>query len=166
MQSGNDLRRRDLGKIHIAKKDLALDDDTYRVIISQIGGAASGSAADLDLAGRRKVLEHFKSKGWKPRKGRGAHGKKSAPRVADGETLASDGQVKMIRSIWIQMSDAGVIKNRTEQGLRAWVKAETRRYHRDKAGYSAPEFLPAWVAQKVIQHIKAWAQRCGVKLNE
>jgi phage gp16-like protein len=166
MQSTNDIRRRDLSKIHIAKKDLALDDDTYRVIVSQIGGAASGSSADLDLAGRRKVLEHFKSKGWKPRKARASRAAKSAARTSGGEILASDGQVKMIRSIWIQMSDAGVIKNRMEQGLRAWVKAETRRYHRYKAGYSAPEFLPAWVAQKVIEHLKGWAGRCLVELHE
>ena len=45
MNTAEDTRRKDLAKIHIAKKDLVLDDETYRTIVRTIGKAESGSAA-------------------------------------------------------------------------------------------------------------------------
>lgn len=161
MNTADDARRRELAKIHIARKYLHLDEDTYRQVIRDIGGAVSGSSADLNPLGRARVLKHLQSKGWKSKR-RPAE-KRSAN---SGEILASALQVAMIRSVWIQMAEAGVIENRTEQGLRAWVKSSSRRYHPNKAGYSTPEFMPEWVAQRLIEHIKQWAKRCGVKLNE
>ncbi len=57
----NDLRRRELAAIHCAKRDLGLDDGTYREMLRQIAGV--GSAAELDEGGRRNVLDHLRSKG-------------------------------------------------------------------------------------------------------
>lgn len=59
-----DLRRRDLAKIHIAKKQLGMSDTAYREMLKNIAGVAS--AADLDVRGRSKVLGHLKSRGFKP----------------------------------------------------------------------------------------------------
>lgn len=158
----NDQRRRDLARIHIAKKDMVLDDETYRSIIRNIGKVKSGSSADLSPTGRGRVLQYFKEQGWRPRSKRNVTKK----RTTDTEILASDGEVKLIRSIWIQMADAGVVHERSEPGLRRWVLAATRRYHPDGVGYSAPEFLPDWVAQRTIEHMKQWARRCEVQLNQ
>lgn len=166
MNPSVDTRKNDLAKIHIARKDLGLDEDTYRYVIRTVGKAESGSAADLDEAGRARVLRHFKSKGWKVRTSRMANDVRRKRATPDGEVLATDNQVRMIRSLWIQMADAGAVNNRSEQGLRAWVRSVTRRHHPQRAGWSAPEFLPDWVAQKVIEHLKAWAKRCGVNLSE
>ena len=160
MTPNHDTRRRELAKIHIARKDLHLDEDTYRQVIRDIGGAASGSSADLSPLARGRVLQHFKSKGWKPKR------KPATKRVSNsGDILGSEALVKRIRQIWERMDAGGVIENRTEQGLRAWVKSASRRYHPNRAGYSAPEFLPEWVAQRLIEHLKKWASRCGVKLE-
>lgn len=52
-----------LAQIHIAKKQLGLDDDTYRAMLW--GVARVRSAADLDHAGRAKVLAHLKACGFK-----------------------------------------------------------------------------------------------------
>lgn len=54
-----------LAKIHIAKKELALDDDTYRAVLKNVAGKAS--AKDLTTAEAFKLLEHFKRIGWKPK---------------------------------------------------------------------------------------------------
>lgn len=151
-------RNADLAKIHIAKKSLHLDQNTYQQIIRDIGGAESGSSADLCAAGRRRVLDHFREKGWRP-----TAGKKRRVAGRNNEVMASDGQVKLIRRIWVRMADDGVVKSRDEAGLRSWVRSVTRRYHPHYAGYSAPEFLPGWVAERVIEHAKQWAKRCGVK---
>lgn len=57
-----DLRKRELAAIHVAKTQLELDDDTYRAMLETLTGKRS--AADLDWQGRKKVLDHLKSKGF------------------------------------------------------------------------------------------------------
>lgn len=66
MQSvkSNAMRNPNLAKIHIAKKQLALDDATYRAMLQAHGGASS--AKDLTPAGAAKVLAHLKRCGFKP----------------------------------------------------------------------------------------------------
>lgn len=59
-----DQRRRDLAAIHTAKRDLGMSDDAYRAILWAIGRVKS--SADLDQAGRSKVLDHLRACGWKP----------------------------------------------------------------------------------------------------
>lgn len=58
-----DIRKRELAQIHVAKSQLGLDDDTYRAMLWTV--ARVKSAADLDWAGRKKVLDHLKAKGFK-----------------------------------------------------------------------------------------------------
>lgn len=54
-----------LAKIHIAKKQLQLDDDTYRVMLQNVAGVSSSK--DLTDAGVTKVLAHLQRCGWKPK---------------------------------------------------------------------------------------------------
>lgn len=56
-------RRRDLAKIHIAKKQLGLDDQTYREMLHNVAGVES--AADLDRRGRSKLLGHLRNIGFR-----------------------------------------------------------------------------------------------------
>ncbi|WP_193222237.1 gp16 family protein [Alkalilimnicola sp. S0819] len=66
---GRDARRRsELAKIHVAKKELQLDDDTYRAMLWSV--ARVRSAKDLDAAGREAVLDHLRARGFhgKPRR--------------------------------------------------------------------------------------------------
>lgn len=51
------FRTRQLGAIHIAKKRLRLDDETYRALLERVGGQRS--AKDLDAQGRNAVLREF-----------------------------------------------------------------------------------------------------------
>ncbi len=68
-QPKNTLRNRQLAQIHIAKKDLGMDDETYRFLLADV--AQVNSSADLDAAGRQAVLVRFKEKGWVNKKQRG-----------------------------------------------------------------------------------------------
>jgi phage gp16-like protein len=61
-----DYKAGELAKIHIAKKELGMDDDTYRDMLMQV--AKVSSAADLTATGRGKVLEHLKKIGFKGKK--------------------------------------------------------------------------------------------------
>ncbi|PUA46959.1 regulatory protein GemA [Pseudomonas protegens] len=57
-------RNLDLSKIHIAKKDLGLDDETYRALLVRVVGVRS--AKDLSPRQAGKVLAEFERLGWKP----------------------------------------------------------------------------------------------------
>lgn len=56
-------RRAALGKIHIAKKQLGMDDDTYRSMLLTLGGVKSSK--DLTPEGINKVIRHFEQSGVK-----------------------------------------------------------------------------------------------------
>ncbi len=56
-------RRAELGKIHLAKKRLGLDEETYRAMLFTV--ARVHSARDLDEGGRRQVLEHLRARGFR-----------------------------------------------------------------------------------------------------
>ena len=70
-KTAEQYRRSELAKIHMAKKDLGLDDDAYRDVLKNICGV--DSAKHLDSQGRFKLLKHFANLGWgktRPKYGR------------------------------------------------------------------------------------------------
>jgi phage gp16-like protein len=69
-----------LAKIHIAKKDLGLDDETYRAMLQQHGGVTSSK--DLTPLGAAKVLQHLEKAGFKPKASQGKRPKPAAGRGA------------------------------------------------------------------------------------
>lgn len=77
-------RNGQLSKIHIAKKDLCLDDDTYRALLKRVAGVSSAK----DLAPRQlsAVLAEFQRLGWKARPAAKA-GRKAPNPAADREKL-------------------------------------------------------------------------------
>lgn len=58
------LRQANLAKIHIAKKAIGLDDDTYRTLLARVAGVTS--AKDLNPRQVSAVLAEFQRLGWQP----------------------------------------------------------------------------------------------------
>ncbi len=85
-------RNQQLSKIHIAKKDLCLDDETYRALLSRVTGQSS--AKDLSPLLVAKVLQEFKRLGWKPK-----HGRSKPKPAAD--------KAKLVGKIEAQLAEAG-----------------------------------------------------------
>ncbi len=54
-------RRSLLAKVHIAKKDLGLDDAAYRAVLARHGVESSSK---LDMKGLEKLLTHMEKLGW------------------------------------------------------------------------------------------------------
>lgn len=106
----DDTRRRELAMIHIAKQQLGMAEESYRAILWTIGRVES--AADLDWAGRKHLLEHLKKCGFKP----------AAPRRAGDGALPDDDQSKMIRALWLELHNAGTVRDPSERALNHWVK--------------------------------------------
>ncbi|KPA90627.1 Mu-like prophage protein gp16 [Pseudomonas asplenii] len=55
-------RNLQLSKIHIAKKDLGLDDETYRALLKRVAGISS--AKDIGPRQAAAVLAEFERLGW------------------------------------------------------------------------------------------------------
>jgi len=146
-QTSADIRKRELAQIHVAKTQLGLDDGTYRAMLWTV--ARVKSAADLDWSGRKKVLDHLKSKGFKIKPGK----KSKATRP-----LASDDQSKMIRGLWLELHDYGYVENPAESALAAFVKRMT--------GVDALQWLNSIQASKVIEDLKKWLARDGHKIEQ
>ncbi len=92
MNRAYDSRKAELAKIHIAKKQLQLDDDTYRAMLWTT--ARVHSSKELDAAGRRAVLDHLRARGFasRPRRARGKfpgqpHNIQASPQLQKVEAL-------------------------------------------------------------------------------
>lgn len=126
-----------LAKVHIAKKELGLDDETYRAILKRITG--KDSAAKCKLWQLDNVLREMKNLGWKPKKTK----KDFRP--------ASDEMVAKIYALWRALHNAGAIDDPSQIALRAFVKRQIKK--------EAPEFLTIKEKIKVIEALKSWLRR-------
>ncbi len=104
MSETSATRRALLAKIHVAKKGLALVEESYRAILLRVGGAES--AAALDEGGLVRVVEEFKRLGWKDAR----RGFKPSPKP----------HVRLIWKLWGELSPEGV-RNQAA-GLRGFCR--------------------------------------------
>ena len=122
-----------LAQLHIAKKALALTDDSYRDVLRRITGHESGR--DCTERQLRAMLDEFKRLGW-ANKGK-------------GKRLSAKPQVRKIYAVWAEM--APFIAGHGPEGLRSFCHRQT--------GTDAPEFLDPIGANKVLEGLKAWLAR-------
>ena len=129
-------RRALLSKIHIARKDLALDEDSYRGLLMRITGEVS--AKDCADQALMAVLEEFTRLGWT------AKGKRPASRHP---------HVRKVYAVWGDMK--GLVADSSSAALNAFVLRQT--------GVSSPEWLDGPQANKVTEGLKAWRARLQAK---
>ncbi|MFC5393132.1 phage protein GemA/Gp16 family protein [Bosea vestrisii] len=123
-----------LAKIHIARKDLALDDDAYRGLLQRVAGV--GSARDLSDRQADSVIAELKRLGWKP---------KAATRAPSQRA-----DLRKLYALWGALH-AGPLDR---DALRRWVAARFK--------VSAPEFLKPDQTREAIEQLKAWQKRVTV----
>lgn len=146
MNSGiNKPRNNDLAMIHIAKKDLGLDDDTYRSMLWTC--ARVHSSKDLDYSGRIAVLQHLKARGWK---------QKAPAKAKQKSPLSGEPQHKMIRGLWLELHSKGVVIDPSEKAISRFIKNQTR--------IDRIEWLSSVQASKVIEQLKSWLARADKKV--
>jgi len=135
-----------LAKVHIAKKELGLDDETYRAILLRITGKTS--SAGLGDQHLNAVLVEFKRLGWVAKKA-----------VAKGHRPESGKpHVRKIFAIWMDMCAKGIPTIANRAGLLAFVQRMTKTEDRPQ-GISDPEWLSPEEASKVIEALKSWRDR-------
>jgi len=94
--------RADLARIHIAKKELGLDDATYRGVLWD--RYRKESAAYLTPGEAADLIELFRQKGWRP---------------------VSFGQLGLIHVLWRKLEAAGALVHSDEGALSSFVEHAT-----------------------------------------
>lgn len=148
--NGDGQRRAELAAIHVAKKALALDDESYRAILQRVGGKPS--AAQLDAAGRGAVIEHFRSLGFtRPAMQRlGA----AARRAAAGKSRRRPLEAKAV-ALWMSLYALGAVRDPAETAMDAFCR---RTVKVDALRWCTPQQLV-----RVIQGLQDWCHREGFR---
>lgn len=130
-----------IGKIHVARKQLALHEDSYRAILKRITGKESCSR--MDAGELHNVLKEFERLGFKPKGGKRAGTRKQA----------DSAQAAMIRALWLDLYHLGAINDPSEEALGAFVKRS--------CGIPALQWVDTYKADTVIKALRGWLQRIG-----
>ncbi|MBK1868278.1 gp16 family protein [Aestuariivirga sp. YIM B02566] len=134
-------RNKMLAKVHVAKKELGLDDETYRDMLVLVTGKNSArDCSDHELV---KVIELFGKKGFhvKPSKGRmpGYAEHKYAPKI---------------RALWLSGWNLGIIRDPEEKAMWTFIHRQT--------GIASVRWLKSSEdALRVIEALKKWLAREG-----
>lgn len=127
-----------LAAIHVARKQLDLDEDVYRAKLVAITGKSS--TKDMSEGERQRVLDAFRKAGFQPVPGRKVAGR----RQLDGKF------VKKLQALWIAAYNLGVVEDRDDKAMLAFVKRQTglddtRFLHHDDDARAAIDGLKAWL---------------------
>lgn len=136
-------RKADLAAIHIGKKALNWDEGFYRDMLHTL--CRVRSSADLDFAGRKRVLAHMKACGWN---GGGQRHPGPAQRAARPSLTLEQ---RKVWSLWQQLADAGAVQSRKSAALMAWVQRQV--------GIDRLEWLHGKQAEMAIESLKLWLDR-------
>lgn len=126
--------------IHVAKRELRLDEETYRTILRTVGGAESTSA--MNMPHLAKVLDHLKRAGFKVRPSKQPG---SRPIYID----SADAQ--KVRALWLFLHTLGVVQDPSETALAAYVKRIAK--VDDLRWVRADDYT------RLIESLKRWAMR-------
>ncbi|ECO5043244.1 DUF1018 domain-containing protein [Salmonella enterica] len=132
--------------IHVAKKDLRLDTDTYHDALRAAVGKTS--CRDMSLLELSKVLATFKKRGFK------VHSKPQNRALKPATVTAK------IRAIWRLMYAQGFLSSDSEAALNGWVRKQTAPQNGGEgvANYQWLEREPA-LASDVLERLKRWHRR-------
>lgn len=125
--------------IHIAKNQLGFDEETYRDKLESLTGKRSCSR--MEVSELEVVLQKMKQHGFKVTK----------PSNAGELKQADDPQSRLIRSLWLQLHEAGAVRDPSEEALAKFVENQT--------GVSALQFLSTKSASHIIERLKKWLVR-------
>lgn len=128
-------RRRELGYIHQGSDFLGWSKDDYRFHLRNLTGKSS--SAELDAAGRRKVLDHMATLGYAPK----------------ASTFKPFDQTALIRWLWNEIGKRGGLRDPSPAALLTFIG------HTTGSGYSDVKFVPTMEASKVIEALKAMLDR-------
>lgn len=145
-----------LAKIHIARKELAIEDGAYRAMLVRITGHQSAAACNDDQL--EAVLDELKAKGWKPRvvegaKLRGRQGLVTFDDPAIRRRPADHPVARKARALWISLHQLGAVRNGSNAALEAFARRQLQ--------VEVFQWADQGQGYKLIEALKAMAEREG-----
>lgn len=135
------IGRDKIALIHVARRDLQLDEDLYRLLLKEAAGVTS--SRDLTEAGFLAVMARFERIGFKSRP---APDQVGAAPLGERLGMATPAQIAYIRGLWAKW-----LGRQDEAALIQWIEAK---YH-----VSAIRFMDVVRAQKAIEGLKRMVAR-------
>lgn len=146
----SDNRARLIRLVHVARRDLRLDEETYRSVLRAQGGESS---AQMNAAQLQKAVDAMKAMGFKV-----ASKAKPASRVrkvypaaapTGAVVLAGDAESRKARAMWLTLHAIGQVRDPSEGALLAYARRQT--------GVDRMEWVKDMVP--VLEPLKAWLLR-------
>lgn len=122
-----------LAAIHVARRQLGLDEDTYRAVLVRVTGKCS--TRDMNEAEHQRVVTEFRRQGFKPVQ-KGLQGPFA----------------KKLQALWIDAWNLGIVHDRRDIAMLVFVKRQTNIDH-------TRFLLDGKDAAKAIDALKAWMAR-------
>lgn len=140
----NDIKRREIQLIHIAKGELGMDEDTYRAMLFAVARVRSSS--DLDWTGRKKVLDHMKACGFKVKR-------------SPANKNAIEPEYRKVRALWTSLHKMGAIEHDTDEAVRAYIKrivnVDDFRFANGHQARTVIESLKKWIERLEREHLRS-----------
>lgn len=136
-------RQRLIRVIHVGKRELGLEDDTYRSMLSCLVKGKTSTTA-MSVPELERVLGGMKARGFKVKGSSGTRPK------------ADDRQSSKILALWLELHRLGYVTNASDAALAAWVQRMTK--------VSALQWLSGRQASDVIEGLKKWLERDQKKI--
>ena len=146
-------RRALLARLHIAKKELGLDEDTYRAALMTIAGASS--ARDLSDEAIERVLAEFRRRGWRPGRARSARFSHGARGGRRWRPRAKYAHCRKVWALWGELKRHGIWRDPNPASLVKFVRRLT--------GVDDPDWLTPAQSNKVIEALKDIGHRAGIE---
>jgi phage gp16-like protein len=141
-------RRAALAKVHLAAKELGLEKEDYRAVLSRITGKSS--AAEMSFSELQAVLDEMGRLGWSGRK----IGPVSMPRARPADHPSA----RKARALWISLWQLGAIESASEASLEAFARRQLKCERMQWADQAA--------SYKLIEALKAIAARHGWEVRD
>ncbi|MFS1703778.1 gp16 family protein [Alteromonas sp. AMM-1] len=134
-------------KIHVAKNQLAMSEDSYRELLNRITGQQS--CAQMNITQLQSVLDEMVLKGFKAI---------SKPGTRRMSPKSKGADVDKIRAIWITMHKHGFVRDSSEAALDSYVKRMTTKLN-NGVGIDHVGWLKDENTVKVLESMKRWHRR-------
>jgi len=132
------LRHRQYAEIHMIRKEIGMDDDSYRMMLQQVAGVTS-SKQIRDYASMQAVIDHLRSLR--------ARSKRTRRQASNGK----DAMLAKIEVLWKLLADAGVVHNPGPAALQRWAARVT--------GINKLQWLENGHKAQLIEALKQWCER-------
>jgi len=139
--------------VQIGRRQLGLDDETYRTLLA--GACGVRSAKGLSAAQLAQVLAVMQQAGFKPtakpavKQSVKQPGRPFAPRAS---------AAAVIRAVWITMARHGVVRDGSDGALDAWVARQSSQLN-GGVGVARLAWLDDDLAARLLEALKRWHKR-------